>query len=182
MIREREDIINDLERREKELREMLQQKKQDLMDKVAERDRMYKRLDENASKAGGDASTSSLTGDKSGVTGGLMGVKQGGLTNDVKVTYEDDDEGDGDGEGEGDDDWIGDADEDQPEEEEEEVDNSLNVSNTSDHHQPQPQPLVFTPMPFEVPYSAAPAPLNDLSSNSRGQCNLPWIVRRVLYL
>ena len=152
--------------KEKELREMLQQKKQDLMDKVAERDRMYKRLDENASKAlVGDSSTSSQAGDKSGHSLGLLGSKSANLPSDVKVTYEDDDEGEGEGEGEGEEDWIGDTEEDQVEEEEEDVDNSLNVSITSDHH----PPLAFTPPPFEVPYSTTAAHSDDVSSNSKGK-------------
>ena len=149
--------------KEKELREMLQQKKQDLMDKVAERDRMYKRLDENASKAlVGDSSTSSQAGDKSGHSLGLLGSKSANLPSDVKVTYEDDDEGEGEGEGE--EDWIGDTEEDQVEEEED-VDNSLNVSITSDHH----PPLAFTPPPFEDPYSTTAAHSDDVSSNSKGK-------------
>ena len=152
--------------KEKELREMLQQKKQDLMDKVAERDRMYKRLDENVSKAaGGDTATSSQGGDKSGLPAGLMGVKPTGLPNDVKVTYEDDDEG----EGEGEEDWTGDAEEDHADEDDDDVDNSLNVSTTSDH---QP-PLIFTPSSYEIPYSTTTAPSDDVSSISKGKAELP---------
>ena len=159
--------------KEKELREMLQKRKQDLKDKEAERDRMLLRISENTAKpSSGDIANSMNSIHNAGDTQVKDAVKSV-IIDTLAVDDDDEGEAEAEAEEEEEDDWLADP---QVDEDDDEDDNSLNVSNTSDSRPPINYSSPFTPSISQPPVSrhvpvAVPVQEEEVSFNSRGERN-----------
>ena len=173
--------------KERELREMLQKKRQDLIEMVAERDRMMLRID-NTPKLSNTFTATDQPVNTASANQNIVNDSNLRVGADDMMENADDD-GDGDGDAQDDDNWMGDAEENEDgdgDEAEDEADNSLNISNTSDNR-PSLQPSSLTsyqsnpiPIPTSIPTPLPPGPgpgpgrtpTRDLpsSSSSKGSC------------
>ena len=177
--------------KEKELREMLQKKRQVLMERVAERDRMMLRIDSAPKPLAVFTATdqpvnTAISANQNIVDSNLRAV----AADDMMGNGDEDADEDGDGDGGDDDNWMGDAqeDEDGDGDEADDADNSLNISNTSDNRpslqapsltpyqsitSPIPIPIPTpTSIPTPLPLGPGQTPTRDLptSSSSKGSC------------